>query len=414
MREHRSPTRRRFLAASLAIPSLASAAGRWERVQSGLDVVVAKRGEPLKGKRVGLLVHAASLTADGRHAIEAMSEVGVDIVKVFGAEHGFRGLAAAGEIVDDATDARSGLPVISLYGPKKAPAPEDLQGLDIFVVDMQDAGVRFYTFASTMMLCLDACARAGVPIAVLDRPNPLGGQRIEGPLSAPETEVPPSLVNMAPGPLVHGLTMAEIARVANASRGVKAELTTVRLEGWTREMSWAETGLPWVNPSPNLRSAEACLAYPGTCLLEGTTATEGRGTDAPFLKIGAPWLKASEVARAVQAPGFSCAPTAFTPRASPAAPHPKHVDVECQGVEIRITDERRAEPYRLGVALLVEMKRLHPQFEWLGDGSGFDRLVGTRSLRLAINRGDSIDAIVEADRAAINRFRQSRAPHLLY
>lgn len=413
MPEHRSPSRRRFLAASLAIPSLSLAAGR-ERVRTGLDVAVAAQGEPLKGQRVGLLVHAASLTADGRHAIEALIGVGVSLVKVFGAEHGFRGLAAAGESVDDATDAPSGLPVISLYGRKRAPVPEDLQGLDLFVVDMQDAGVRFYTFASTMMLCLDACARAGLPIAVLDRPNPLGGQRIEGPASAPETEVPRSLVNMAPGPLVHGLTMAEIARVVNASRGTKAELTAVRLQGWTRDMSWADAGLPWVNPSPNLRSAEACLAYPGTCLLEGTTATEGRGTDAPFLKVGAPWLKASELARAVHAPGFSCLPTSFTPRASSAAPRPKHLDIECQGLEIQIIDERRAEPYRLGVALLVEMKRLHPQFEWLGDGSGFDRLVGTRSLRAAIDRGDSIDAIVGADRATIDRFRQSRAPHLLY
>ncbi len=405
--------RRGFLAASLAIPSLALAATR-RRVRTGLDVVVDERGAPLRGKRVGLLVHAASRTADGTHAIDALMASGVLVVKLFGAEHGFRGLAAAGLGVDDEKDAKSGLPVISLYGRKSAPRPEDLEGLDVFAVDLQDAGVRFYTFASTMMLCLEACVEAGLPMMVLDRPNPLGGERIEGPVSAPESEVSRSLVNMTPGPLVHGLTMAEIARVVNAARERKAELSVVRMTGWSRGTSWADTGLPWVNPSPNLRSADACLAYPGTCLLEGTTASEGRGTDAPFLEVGAPWLKAGEMARVVRVPGFSCEPTTFTPRSSPAAQSPKHLNLVCQGLDIKVSDARKAEPYRLGVTLLVEMKRRHREFAWLGDGSGFDRLVGTGSLRAAIDRGDSVDSILAADSPAIERFRKSRAASLLY
>jgi uncharacterized protein YbbC (DUF1343 family) len=179
-------------------------------------------------------------------------------------------------------------------------------------------------------------------------------------------------------------------------------------------MTWVDTGLPWANPSPNLRSADACLAYPGTCLLEGTTATEGRGTEAPFLTVGAPWLKAAEMARAVRVPGFGFEPATFTPRSSAAAPNPKHLDVLCQGLAIRVVDARKAEPYRLGVALLVEMKKRHPEFAWLRDGSGLDRLVGTRALRSAIDRGDSVDAIVAADAAAIGQFRRSRAPSLLY
>ncbi|MBK5255658.1 MAG: DUF1343 domain-containing protein [Vicinamibacteria bacterium] len=405
--------RRGFLAASLAIPSFARAAGR-RRVRTGLDIVVEGRRDPFKGKRVGLLVHAASLTADGRHAIDALTACGISVVKLFGAEHGFRGLAAAGESVDDRMDVTSGLPVISLYGKKVKPAPEDLEGLDMFMVDMQDAGVRFYTFASTVMHCLDACAEALLPMLVLDRPNPLGGQRMEGPVSAPERDVPRSLVNMTPGPLVHGLTMAEIAGVVNASRERKAQLGAVRLTGWSRGMSWADTGLTWVNPSPNLRSAHACLAYPGTCLLEGTTATEGRGTDAPFLKVGAPWLKSAEMARAVRVPGFTCEPTTFTPRSSTAAPTPKHLNVVCQGLDIRVSDDRKAQPYRLGVTLLVEMKRRHPEFGWLRDGSGLDRLVGTRSLRVAIDRGDPADAILASDASAIENFRTSRASSLLY
>lgn len=405
--------RRAFLAASALLPSMARAAGR-PRILTGLDRVVQAKGEPLLGKRVGVLVHAASLTADGKHAIDALVAGGVKLVKLFGAEHGFRGLAAAGEKVDDSVDARSGLPVVSLYGKKSKPRPEDLEGLDVFVVDMQDAGVRFYTFAATMMHCLDACATAGVPMIILDRPNPIGGRRIAGPLSAPVSEVPASLVNMTPGPLVHGLTMAEIARVVNAGREQKAKLSAVELQGWSRDMSWADTGLAWVNPSPNLRSPEACLAYPGTCLLEGTTATEGRGTDAPFLKIGAPWLKAAEMARAVRVPGFGCEPTTFTPRSSAATPAPKHLDVPCQGLAIRVTDAGKAEPYRLGVTLLVEMKKRHAEFAWLRGGSGFDRLVGTRSVRAAIDRADSVEAIIAADAAAIEQFRRSRAPSLLY
>ncbi len=413
MTDPRSPSRRTFLATSVFLPSLGRAASR-PRVLTGLDRVVEARGEPLDGKRVGLLVHAASRTFDGRHAIDALTARGVKVVKLFGAEHGFRGLASAGETVDDAIDASSGLPVISLYGKKAKPLPEDLEGLDVFVVDMQDAGVRFYTFASTMIHCLDACASAGVPMIVLDRPNPLGGRRVEGPLSGPESDVPRTLVNMTPGPLVHGLTMAEIARVVNAGREKKTSLSVVELQGWSRGMAWADTGLTWVNPSPNLRSADACLAYPGTCLLEGTTATEGRGTDAPFLKIGAPWLKAAELARAVGVSGFRCAPTIFTPRSSSATPHPKHLDVLCQGLEIRVTDAHHAEPYRLGVTLLVEMKKRHAEFAWLRDGSGFDRLIGTRSLRAAIDRGDSVDTIVAADVSAIEQFRKSRAAALLY
>ncbi len=409
----RRPSRRTFLATSVLVPSLGRAASP-TRVLTGLDRVVEAKGEPLKGKRVGLLVHAASLTADGRHAIDALAGSGVRLVRLFGAEHGFRGLAAAGETVGDAMDASSGLPVISLYGKKSRPLPEDLDGLDALAVDLQDAGVRFYTFAATMIQCLEACADAGVPMVVLDRPNPIGGRRVEGPPAGSESEVPRTLLNMTPGPLIHGLTMAEIARVVNASRAKKADLSAVPLGGWSRGMTWVDTGLPWVNPSPNLRSADACLAYPGTCLLEGTTATEGRGTEAPFLRIGAPWLKAAEMARAVRVPGFRFEPTTFTPRSSPSAPNPKHLDVLCQGLAIRVSDAQAAEPYRLGVTLLVEMRNRHREFAWLRDGSGFDRLVGTRVLRSAIDRGDSVGAIVAADAAAIGQFRKSRAPSLLY
>ncbi|MEO5763510.1 MAG: DUF1343 domain-containing protein [Vicinamibacteria bacterium] len=405
--------RRAFLVTSALIPSLARAAGQ-PRVLTGLDAVVAAKGDPLNGKRVGLLVHAASLTLDGRHAIDALQASGVRLVKLFGAEHGFRGQAAAGEKVSDGVDQASGLPVISLYGAKSKPAPEDFGGIDAFVVDMQDAGVRFYTFAATMMHCLDACATAGIPIVILDRPNPIGGRRIEGPVSGPEGEVTRSLLNMTPGPLVHGLTLGEMAQFVNRTREKKAVLSVVALKGWQRAMTWSDTGLTWVNPSPNLRSADACLAYPGTCLIEGTTATEGRGTEAPFLKIGAPWFKSAEMARAVKVAGFACEPTTFTPASSTAATTPKHLGVPCKGLDIRVTDAQKAQPFRLGLTLLIEMKKRHTEFGWVGDGSGFDRLVGGKALRASIDRGDSVETILAAEAPSIDAFRILRAPSLLY
>ena len=422
MTQSRGLNRRAFLTTAVVIPSLgqraearasASAPAR-PRVLTGLDNVVAAKGAPLLGKRVGLLVHAASLTFEGRHAIDALSASGVKLVKLFGAEHGFRGQAAAGEKVGDATDQASGLPVISLYGSKSAPTPFDLEGLDVFVVDMQDAGVRFYTFAATMMHCLEACATSGVPMLILDRPNPIGGRRVECPVSGPEGEVTRSLLNMTPGPLVHGLTLAEMARFVNSGREKKATLNEVPLKGWTRGMTWVDTGLTWVNPSPNLRSAAACLAYPGTCMIEGTNATEGRGTDAPFLKIGAPWFKPAEMARAVRVAGFTCDPTIFTPTSSTAAPSPKHLNVECRGLDIRVTDAHKAEPFRLGLTLLIEMKKRHAEFAWIREGTGFDRLLGTKALRAAIDRGDSVDAILAQERVAIEEFRRARASSLLY
>ena len=296
----------------------------------GLEQVVASKGEPLRGRRVGLLGHAASLTADGRHAIDALRDAGVSVVRLFGPEHGLRGSAAAGEKVASGVDAPSGLPVVSLYGERNKPGAGDLAGLDALVVDLQDAGVRFYTYASTMLLCLEAAADAGVEVVVLDRPNPLGGERVEGPERDPA--MPFSMVSAAPGPLVHGLTLGEMARLANARRATPGRVQVVSMTGWTRRMTWPDTGRPWVNPSPNLRSAEAALAYPGTCLLEATNATEGRGTDAPFLLIGAPWVKPEALAREAATPGFALDPAEFTPAASPAAPAPKLLGVACRGV----------------------------------------------------------------------------------
>ena len=403
--------RRAFLAATALPLAARHALGGPPRVEVGLERVESDKGAPLRGRRVGLLGHAVSVAADGRHAIDVLRGAGVEVVRLFGPEHGLRGLAAAGEEVAGGTDAASGLPLVSLYGGKTKPTPEDLRGLDALVVDLQDAGVRFYTYASTMLLSLEAAADAGLDVVVLDRPNPLGGERVEGPLRDPA--MPFSLVSAAPGPLVHGLTLGEMARIADGTRGKPGRVSVVPMRGWSRGMTWADTGRPWVNPSPNLRSAEAAIAYPGTCLLEATNASEGRGTEAPFLLVGAPWMKPEGVAREAATPGFALEPTTFTPAASAAAPTPKLRGEPCRGLRVRVTDAAAARPWTLGLRLLVALRR-HPEFAWVREGAWLDTLSGTKAVRVALERGDGVDAIVASEAPAIESWRRERAASLLY
>jgi uncharacterized protein YbbC (DUF1343 family) len=323
------------------------------------------------------------------------------------------GAAAAGEAVPSARDDASGLPVVSLYGRRKKPAPEDLSGLDVLVIDLQDAGVRFYTYASTLLLCLEAAAEAGIEAVVLDRPNPLGGELVEGPI-ADANSVPTTLLSMAPGPLVHGLTLGEMARLVNARRPRPAALKVVPMAGWRRTMLWRDTGRPWVAPSPNLRSADAALAYPGTCLLEATNVSEGRGSPSPFLLIGAPWIDARKLLARLATPGFGLEAATFTPRASAAAPEPKFEGVACTGLRLRPEGPGPPSGYRLGLGLLRALRTLQPEFRLLGDGAALDTLLGTKSVREALERGEDVDTILKRDEPATLRFRRDRAEALLY
>ena len=382
-------------------------------VKTGIDQIELDNGGILRGRKVGLFTHAASVTTDGRRTVDALRAKGVEVVRLFSPEHGMASTAAAGETVASGKDAATKLPIISLYGEKKAPTAEDLAGLEVFVFDLQDAGVRFYTYLAQLMVTMDAAAAAGLDYVVLDRPNPLGGERVEGPVSDPRDAVPESLVNMTPGPLVHGMTAGEMARYVNASRAKPVKLTVVPLRGWKRTMTWSDTGRPWIPPSPNLRTPEAAIAYPGTCLVEATNVSEGRGTDAPFLLIGAPWLKPELIVPAVKVPGFTLEPTTFTPAASPSAPTPKHVGKASPGMRVKVTDAAGAKPYTLGVTLLHAL-RVQAGFEWLREGEALDRLVGTKKLRAALERGDAVDAIVAADADAIAAFRKDRLKALLY
>jgi beta-N-acetylhexosaminidase len=381
-------------------------------VQAGLDVLETENPPRLKGKKVGLVANTASVTADLRWSGDVLAKHGVELVRLFTPEHGLRAQAADGAAVADGKHERTGLPIVSLYGKKRKPAPADLEGLDALVFDLQDAGVRFYTYVSTLMLCLDAAGEAGIELVVLDRPNPLGGERIEGPVGE-RTAVPESFVNMAPGPLVHGLTLGEMARFVNDMRPKPVKLSVVPMKGWSRAMTWADTGRSWVPPSPNLRDPDAVLAYPGVALLAMTNVSEGRGTETPFLLLGAPWIKTEDLLAAVTVPGFALEAATFTPKESDAAPDPVHEGTECAGARVKVTDAKAARPYTLGVALLRAL-RAQPGFEWREGGAAFDARVGTRRLREALERGLTVEAIVEADAAAIEAFKAQRKASLLY
>ncbi|MDX1996165.1 MAG: DUF1343 domain-containing protein [Thermoanaerobaculia bacterium] len=374
-------------------------------VRVGLDRIAAGEDFGLTGKRLGLLLHRASVTADGRGSLAVFQERNLDVVRLFTPEHGLTGAAAAGENVASGVDPTSGLPVVSLYGDHHTPSREDLAGLDALVIDLQDAGVRFYTYASTLLLALEAAHAAGLPVVVLDRPNPLGGEYVAGPVARRDL-VPASLVNRAPGPLVHGLTLGELARYA-APPG--AQLTVVPMLGWRRTMTWAATGRPWVPPSPNLRTPAAALAYPGTALLEATNVSEGRGIDAPFLTVGAPWLSRDQQPGRI--PGFFIYPARFTPTSSPAAPNPKFVGVECWGW--RLAPTGGGDSWKMGLETLKVLSR-NSEFRWNDDGAGLTWLLGTPEVLNAFRAQKPVSAILAAEAPGLERWRAERRRALLY
>lgn len=384
-------------------------------VTPGVDVV---RSEPqrlsaLREKRVGLITNHTGRTIDGTSTLSVLrDELSLDVVALFSPEHGFAGDAAAGsEVVSDESGA---IPVFSLYGDIRAPTREMLARIDVLVFDIQDVGVRFYTYISTMKLAMDAAAKAGVSFVVLDRPNPNGGVRVEGPVLDPDFT---SFVGIAPIPLLHGMTAGELARTLREQR---LELDVVSARGWARDMTWEDTGLPWVAPSPNIRSPRAALAYPALGLLEGVNVSEGRGIEQTFERIGAPWIDSKQLSAALDSlklPGVAFRPTSFVPRALAAAPRPKYLGERCQGVELVITAPRELDAVRTGLAVIATIRSLYlDDFEWIhqGDRYWLDNLLGTDRPRLAIEAGVDVESILQSERPALDGFRRIRSEHLLY
>ena len=367
------------------------------KIRLGLEKLLGDSRNLVSGRRVGLVAHPASVTGDLRHALDVLIESGANVRILFGPEHGFGGEAQDMEPVDGATAGPRGIPLVSLYGSSAetlAPTADHLTGLDALVVDLADVGSRYYTFAWTAVLCLEACHRAGVDMILTDRPNPIGGEAVEG---APQQEGYLSFVGLRPVPNRHGMTVGELALFSAALDGTADALTVVKMDGWERCMTYEDTGLPWVLPSPNMPTVETALVYPGGCLIEGTWASEGRGTTRPFELIGAPAVDPSRMADVLgkmDLPGVAFRPVAFRPTFQ------KHAGIACGGVQLHVTDRRAFRPYRTGVATLIALERCAPDFEWRADPYEFvddipaiDLLAGSPDVREGIEQGAELEEI---------------------
>jgi len=372
----------------------------------------------LKGLRVGVLANPASIDRNFRHVVDGLaSSRDWELTAIFGPQHGFRSDLQDNMIeTAHAEDPRRKVPIFSLYSETREPTPAMLDLIDVLVIDIQDVGARIYTFIYTMANCLAAAARKGLPVIVCDRPNPIGGTAIEGPMLEPGYE---SFVGQYPIPMRHGMTVGELARLFNERHGLGAALEVVPMEGWSRGMYWDETGLPWVIPSPNMPTLDTAVVYPGTVLFEGTMLSEGRGTTRPFELIGAPWLDGEELAARLNAIGLAGVyfrPAIFEPTFQ------KHAKATCGGCQIHMTDREAFEPVKAGVALMRECFGLAPdRFEWRAppyeyehDKMPNDILAGSPQLRQQIERQTPLADIAASWRAGETAFAKIRAPYLLY
>jgi uncharacterized protein YbbC (DUF1343 family) len=380
-------------------------------VRTGLDNV-GQYSDLFKGKRIGIIANHTSYDSQGRHIVDVFRAMpGVQVTALFSPEHGFRGTEEAGATIDNRTDVASGLPIHSLYGQTRKPTPEMLTDVDVLVFDIQDVGARFYTYLYTMSYAMEAAAESGKRFVVLDRPNPLGGVRIEGPILQPQFA---TFVGLYPIPVRYGLTVGELARTINGegwlAKGVKADLTVVPLTGWKRGDWYDQTGLRFIKPSPNMPDLETATLYPGLCLLEGTNLSEGRGTPKPFRQFGAPWIDADALAARLNAlalAGVRFAPTSFTPTSS------KHQGQLCHAVEITLVDRIRLEPFWAGVLIINEVNRMYPdQFEW--KTAHFDRLCGTATIREAVTSQKPLQPLRAAWAAECRAFDKTRRKYLMY
>ena len=361
-----------------------------KKVLTGLDILLQDDAARLRGRRVGLLAHPASVNGDCRHALPLLhAALGSDLRTLFGPQHGLRGETQDNMIEwEGYTDPGTGLPAHSLYGEHRKPTPAMLEGLDVLVVDLQDVGARYYTFIWTLLLCLEACAAQGIKVMVLDRPNPLGGA-VEGNILDLEYR---SFVGLAPIPMRHGLTVGELGRWLVALNGYDVDLEVVGMQGWQRSMLFDTTGLPWVMPSPNMPTLDTALVYPGACLLEGTELSEGRGTTRPFEILGAPFVEPDRLVKALavhQLPGLILRPLHFQPTFQ------KHAGELCGGLQVHVTDRDGFQPVLTYLAILTEIRRLWPdQLEWKQPPYEYetvklpiDILAGGTDCRLAVDSG---------------------------
>jgi len=384
-------------------------AGGFSRVDAptltGIDVLESEGFARLRGKRVGLVTNQTGRSRAGASTIDLLARAkDVKLVALFSPEHGIRG--QADEKVASSRDEATGLPIHSLYGETRRPSDAMLNGLDTLVVDLQDVGVRFYTYATTMAYVMEEAAKRRLPVVVLDRPDPINGTDVEGPM--PDAAAI-GFNAYLPMPIRHGMTIGELARLFDGEHRIGANVTVVPMRNWARGAWFDETGLPWTNPSPNMRNLIAASLYPGVGAIEGTNISVGRGTDAPFEQIGAPWIDGVALAETLNhraLPGIRFYPLSFTPEAGA-----KLGGQVCHGVFMMVTDRDRLRPVRIGLELASALSRLYREQFKLEDAAA---LFGSKAALERIRAGDDPAAIAESWSADEARWRELREKYLLY
>ncbi|MFD1735444.1 exo-beta-N-acetylmuramidase NamZ domain-containing protein [Bacillus salitolerans] len=377
----------------------------------GIDLFLTKHYKPFIGKKIGLVTNLTGVNESLVPTIDLFHEhPEIDLVALYGPEHGIRGDANEGEKVESSIDPYTGLPVYSLYGNSKKPSEAMLQHVDVIVFDLQDIGSRYYTFIYTMAYVMEACAEFGKTFVVLDRPNPISGNHVEGNLLKESFR---SFVGLYPIPNRHGMTVGELALFFKHEMGINCEVIVVEMEDWSRDMYYDQTGLYWVPPSPNTTGMDMCILYPGTCLVEGTNLSEGRGTTKPFEYIGAPFIDGYKLARrlnTVTINGVIARPTSFKPV------YQKYKDQVCAGVQLHVVKRDEVDSLRTGLLLLETIAEMYPnEFEFVqhGDRYFFDLLAGTDELRKDILQGRTDEFLNTCDQD-VEFFQKQKKSYLLY
>ena len=378
--------------------------GHAARVQTGLDVLEAEKFAPLRGKHIGLITNHTGVDAQGRKNIDILAKApGVTLVALFSPEHGLAG--GADDKVSSTKDPTTRLPVYSLYGDTRRPTDEMLQGIDALVFDIQDAGVRFYTYTVTMAYCMEEAAKRKISFFVLDRPNPMGGEIVEGPMLDPDKT---SFVAYFPLPVRYGMTIGELAQLFNAENHIGADLHVIAMRNWHRNYFFESTGIKWIPPSPALRTTKGSVLYPGIEILQNSGVSVGRGTQAPFEEFGAPWMNGDEVAAALNErhlPGLRFTPKDFIPIGGP------HSGDRCSGVSILVTDRFTARPMRLGLEIAEILPKLYPKDF---DTDKLIGLVGNADTVQQVKDGVAPEKIVASWSESLKAFDETRGKYFLY
>ncbi len=389
------------------------------KVTVGADILVADSLHLIKNKQLGIVTNHSAILGNGTHLVDTLVALSdVDVTTLFGPEHGIRGNAPDGHSIKDGTDSKTRLPVYSLYGKTRKPSKEMLKNIDVLIFDIQDIGARFYTYISTLHYTLIAAAENKIPIIVLDRPNPINGITVDGPIRTDEFK---SFVAIAPIPIQHGMTIGELAKMFNEENwlgnGLKADLTVIKIANWKREYFFDDCNLPWIAPSPNIPNLETALVYPGMCLIEGVNVSEGRGTYSPFLTFGATYINSDSLLTELEQfniSGIELDTISFTPKSIPnMSNYPKYKNLKCFGIRVKVVNKKEINALRFGIKALYSIHKLYPN-DFKFRKNWLDKLFGNRNLTKMLKNNSTPNEIFETWNSELEDFKKLREKYLLY